>query len=157
MLSFEKLVDAVREAVVKANETLMDANIGILDKYFKPSDVEGVLEAKMVSIKMPQQTIDGMEEIEVKVPLITMVPMTTSRIKKLKFSADLEIYIKDDKLQVDFNKLKTEKNLFKNKKNSDIQTHNAHIELEIEPTESSEGIKRLIEGYEKQLRAQIPN
>ncbi len=149
MIKFEALVDAIHDAVVKANDSLMDKNIGLLDKFFEKEE-NGTLKARMISLEYPLATEGGLTKTKVNVPLITLSPVSTSLIEELKFSTDLYMQVVDDKLEVSFG-VSTPKN-----DDGSPQATTAHIDIVVKPQQTSEGLKKLIEGYERALRAQIP-
>lgn len=152
MIKLDVLIDSIHDAVVKANDALMDKHIGLIDKYFFKKDDSESLEARTVILKYPQTTDSGVEMIDVKVPLITLVPVIGSKIEELKFATDLNILQVGDNLEVGFGEISENQKRRKN----DTKPTVAHLEMTVKPTETTEGLKRLIEGYERALRAQIP-
>ena len=152
MIKLDVLIDAIHDAVVSANESLMDKHIGLIDKYFFKREGEDALEARTVILKYPQTTESGVKMIDVKVPLITLVPVSGSEIEELKFALDLNILQVGDNLEVSFGEMPDTKRRKDENKSSSV----AHLEMTIKPTKTTEGLKKLIEGYERALRAQIP-
>jgi hypothetical protein len=109
---------------------------------------------KTILMEFPQLTSEGVVIKTVKVPLIALVPVTTTRISKIKFKTDLEVMVDNDNdLIVSFINKKSDVN---NEKTA-IGLPTSSIEITIHPEESSEGLKDVIKGYEKLLRSQIPN
>ena len=105
MIKFEALVNAIQDAVVKANDALMDKNVGLLDTYFEKdtnSEGEDVLTPKVYNLKYPKPTNNGIVMIDVEVPLLTLAPMVTSQIEELKFNTNLEVTLVNDELHVGF-------------------------------------------------------
>lgn len=111
----------------------------------------GTLSPKSVVIEYPHQTQNGIEFIEVHVPLITMVPLSMSQIEKATLKAEFEIEIINDEVQLSFTDNKRNTSRRKSK------TTRGKLELTISPHETSEGLKQLVEGYEKILKAQLPH
>ncbi len=156
MLSFKSFIDAIHDAVISANDSLMDKNTGLLDKYFDEQDGEGgPLTPKAVAVEYPYQTKDGLAFKEVQIPLITLVPLTLSEIKEAKVVTDLELSIVEGELQISFadGGASDKKKLFGKKSQSTF----GRLEITIHPQESSEGLRSLVQGYEKALKAQIPH
>lgn len=162
MISFKAFVDAIHEAIIGASDTLMDKNVGLLDKYFEApvtkevSDSDGVktkttFYPKNVILEYPTLTNDGkVETTEVQVPLITMVPLAMSHIEKATFTAEFEMDIIDGELQLSFPSEKKE-GMFNRKSKGTF----GKLEVVIAPQESSEGMKLIVEGYEAILKRQI--
>lgn len=120
------------------------------------------LQPKLVSIDYPMMTSAGPAVQTVHVPLITLAPYVATQISKLTFKADLEVQATSEgKLRVSFPPLS-------NASSSDVvdgageeastgrKRTNASIEIVIEGTPASDGLRKIIEGYERALRAQIP-
>jgi hypothetical protein len=210
MISLKLFVTAIHDAILAANDSLMEKNTGILDKYFvdtsdegelkssldkalqttqnivskkgnvshddfkaavdaldnarkalSPGNAEGktqgsaqipgTLSPKSVVIEYPHQTTDGIEFVEVHVPLITLVPLAMSQIEKATLSANFEMEIVDSELQLNFS---TKEQTRKRRKGN---TTWGKLEITISPQEPSEGLKQLVEGYEQALKGQIPH
>lgn len=208
MISFKKFVDAIHDAVLAANDSLMDKNEGILKKFFvqegndsndlqnkldaalkatkatgkketnvtrddylKVSEalkdasdalsggnpdsfnaaIPGKLKPRMVTVEYPNQTENGIQYLDVEVPLITLSPITMSHIEKATLKANFEMEIIDDELIINFTN--REHSAF-GKRNKSTR---GQLEITISPTESPEGLLQLIEGYEKVLKSQIPS
>jgi dsDNA-binding SOS-regulon protein len=158
MIKLEALVDAIHNSVMKANDVLLAKNDDLIKTYFKKDKSGNFNKAKTITLQFPQANESGkIKMLDVEVPLITLVPIATSQIEEMKFETDLNLHLVGEKneLQVSFG---SEPSTSKNKTNSDSRSTPlvGHIEITIKPGETSEGLKRLIEGYEKLLRAQIP-
>jgi hypothetical protein len=168
MISFKSFVSAIHDAIMNASNSLMDKNVGLLDKYFEQSTTEEVdengvtsskeiLKPRSVILEYPTPTVDpdlvkaqGNEIMEVHVPLITLVPLQMSQIEKAVLTANFEIEIVDDEIQINFTNRKNS-NIFRKKP----KTTFGKLEITISPIESSEGLKLIVEGYESMLRRQI--
>lgn len=95
---------------------------------------------------------DGNQQnIDVHVPLITLVPISTSQIEKATLTADFDMEIVDGDLQIDFTGKQKSRGVFKKTKKS-----KGTLEIMISPQDTSEGLKLLIEGYETMIKRQIP-
>lgn len=160
MISFKLFVEAVHNAIIEASNTLMDKNVGLLDKYFEEAptnsdDTTGEttgksLSPKTVMLEYPTLNADGeVETTEIQVPLITMVPLSMSHIEKATLSADFDLEIVDDELQLNFPRRSDGVFSKKGKRTT------GSLEIVIAPQESSEGMKQIVEAYESVLKRQI--
>ncbi|MBL4795568.1 MAG: DUF2589 domain-containing protein [Pseudomonadales bacterium] len=108
---------------------------------------------KMVAMAFPNQDANGVGTTIVNVPLITLCPISSPRIKEVHFSADLEVTADDnDELYIAFRSPKVNGGASTVTKD----TSNTHLEITLVGHEPPEGLQKIIEGYEKALRAQIP-
>lgn len=140
------------EEFQKASEAL--GNVRKLLSEEGGLDKAGTLTAKSVVIEYPRQTPDGITYIDVHVPLITLVPLDIPQIDEAKLTAEFELEIVDDELKLNFGPRRSSGGkVFGKKSESTYGT----LEIKISPSESSEGLKRLVEGYEKSLKSQIPH
>ena len=157
MIKFKELVKSINEAAKQANQTIADNEGKIIKDFFDYDTETKKYKAKTINIDYPSTNLDGkIELLDIEVPLITMVPVTTSAIDKLKFTSSLDIALSNDELMVSFNKDPTpSKSDIISGKNKSRAT--AELEIVIRPHEPSEGLSDLINGYEKILRAQIPD
>lgn len=165
MISFKSFVNAVHDAIMNASDSLMDKNVGILNTYFEEVVTEDKnpstrvtttkksLAPKTVTLEYPNQNANGdVETTHVQVPLITLVPITMSQIEKATLTADFEMEIVNDELQLHFTNGSSagKGGLFKKSK-----TNRGKLEIVITPKETTDGLKQIIEGYEAILKRQI--
>jgi len=142
---------------MQAGDTLMDKNIGLLDKYFEESKTpEKNLIAKTVVLEMHSLGVDGSTQTnQVHVPLITLVPLTTTRIEKATLTADFEMEIVEGELQLDFKNRSAGGlgigGLFSKPDKKKI----GRLEITIAPQETPEGLRLMVEAYESALKRQI--
>ncbi len=168
MISFKSFITTVHDAILKANDALMDKNVAILDRYFVDTVVDkkdtsgqvlrddkgivqkqNILVPRSVLMQYPNKNEDGSLTLsEVHVPLITLVPLATSQIEKATLVADFEIELVNDEVQLNFGK--SEAGMFKKSK-----VKKGRLEVVISPQETSEGLKLMVDGYESILRRQI--
>jgi len=163
MISFKSFVESIHDAIMSASNTLMDKNVGLIDKYFEETTNDSVSESgaaiqskslvpKTIVLEYPTLEADGKVKVtEVHVPLITMVPLSMSHIEKATLTADFEMNIVDGELQLDFVNRSNEGGFMKKSSKSTRGT----LEIVISPQESSEGLKLIVEGYEAILKRQI--
>lgn len=205
MISFKSFIKAIHEAILSANDAVMEKNTGLLDKYFyddsnqedtlsnlneaistshhlinKPNNLSkedissakaalekaksslenhdfspdtnssklpGTLTPKSVVVEYPNHTDKGIELIDVHVPLITLVPLSMSQVEKATIKANFDMQVVDDELQLSFSN--------KGDRRRSKWTRGT-LEITIAPHETSDGLKQLVEGYEKALKSQIP-
>ncbi|PTX59464.1 uncharacterized protein DUF2589 [Kordia periserrulae] len=185
-MKLDSLVNSIQAAAIAANEALHDRNKNLINLYFDktdelterevknkisknnnlaPEDVEKIMSSlassfldkikgnseklipKMVTVQFPRETNKGPVVHDVHVPLITLVPLSLTEVSNIKFKTDIEIKIIDDELNLSFPAKD-------NKETSDKTLTN--IEINIDKSLPPEGLRKLIEGYERALRAQIP-
>jgi hypothetical protein len=184
MIRFQALMHAVQQSIHSAAQAVESAGFKHIDKFFekvhvestvdinnsssdvidvpqtsgnkdeqKPLEGEVIYRPKMVAMAFPSQGRDGVTSTIVNVPLITLCPISSPRIKDVKFSADLEVTADDsDELHVAFRSPQVtggENTITKD-------STNTRIEISLVGHEPPEGLQKIIEGYEKALRAQIP-
>lgn len=153
MINLNNLVEALNNAANIANTSLLTSYSDVMGTYFEKKEKSDAYSAKNVSINYPVKTDDNsVKNIAVDVPLITLVPISSTRIEELKFTTNLDIVLKNDELLVAFSNGEGNKNMFNNKEKSATAT----LEILLRPNDNPEGLKNIIEGYEKILRAQIP-
>lgn len=155
MIKFKKLVEAITNAAEIANARLANSEDQVINDFFNKNEETGEFTAKTVPINYPVMNPDGKtDKIKIDVPLITIVPISAATIEELKFTTNLDMAIEKDELLVSFSKQSfIEKGLGINKHKKQAS---ALLELVIKPQDQTEGLSKLIEGYEKSLRAQIP-
>lgn len=165
MISFKTFIHAVHDAIMYASDSLMDKNVGLLDKYFEEITIEKKddsgniiaikksMSPKTVTLDYPSQNADGKIDItHVQVPLITLVPISISQVEKATLTADFEMEIVDDILQLHFANRNTKpRNGFFKQSN----TNRGKLEIVISPQDTTDGLKLMIEGYEAILKRQI--
>ncbi|QOL25217.1 DUF2589 domain-containing protein [Thalassotalea sp. LPB0316] len=152
----EELSQQLSEAInqgdkAKANELLHQ--IGELPEDPDLANEGGATyRPKMVAMAFPSQGKDGVDSTIVNVPLITLCPISSPRIQDVKFTADLEVTTdNNDELIVAFKAPQVSGEHIVTK-----DTTNTHIEISLVGHEPPEGLQKIVEGYEKALRAQIP-
>ncbi len=152
MIKLKTFVDAIHDAIVAANDTLTDSSVGIIAKFFKNADPEGkgeTLIPESIIVKYPHITEKGIEEVDVNVPLLTLAPLTCPTIDEVEFSTRFEMDIVDNELYLTFSK--------DNKDSKEVTSNRSgNLKILISPQEIPEGLKTLIEGYERVLKSQIP-
>ncbi len=174
MINFESLVKAIHKSINDAAKSVEADGVRHIEKFFEDVDDEGnvkeqdssldskhpvldfesgrKLRPKTVSMEFPSRTENGIETLSIDVPLIVLSPISTPKVTQAKFTADLEVTSdKNGNLRVGFPENK--RGLFAGDKES---KGNTQIEVTIEASESPEGLQKVIEGYQRALRAQIP-
>ncbi len=164
MIKFEALMRAIHKSVRDAAKTVEGESLDFIDRFFKKeknpealtnsNENEHILSPITCTMEFPSRSADGVDIIKAEVPLLTLCPISIPRITEVKFITELEITTGDeDSLMVAFPGPK--KHGFFSK-DDDRDTTNAKIEITLTGSEPPEGLKKLIEGYERALRAQIP-
>ncbi|MEZ9524941.1 DUF2589 domain-containing protein [Enterovibrio norvegicus] len=171
MINLDSLVSVVHLSVANANQKLQDQNQELFQRFFdqipnEESNLQGsgqpnsdqndnrtLYRPKYVTIEYPFETSDGIKTMGVDVPLLTIVPVTAPRISEVRFKTELEVGVKEDNsLEIAFPSTK-KGGLFNADKSSPSL---AELEIVIHADDPPEGLKKLIEGYDRALRAQIP-
>lgn len=153
----EKLKEELSAAINSGDREKADALLNQLETQPDDDDMDSegdvTYRPRMVAMAFPSQGADGVDSTIVNVPLITLCPISSPRIKDVKFSADLEVTAdNNDELFVAFRPPQV-----KGGENTVTKdTTNTHIEISLVGHEPPEGLQKIIEGYEKALRAQIP-
>lgn len=159
MLSLKSFIAAIHAALVGASDALMDANTKILDKYFievpadpatgsQPGD-QKTLVPRTVTLEYPHLNEAGqLENLEVAVPLVTLVPFTMAKVETARFTASFEMEIVGGELQLNFPGGQNG-GLFKKKPKTGT------LDITLSPQETPEGLRLLVEGYEAILKRQI--
>jgi hypothetical protein len=156
MISFKSFIAAIHDAIVQAGDSLMDKNVNLLNQYFtektdEKDPTQKTLVPKTVTLEYPAVGPDLQPVIrKVDVPLITLVPLTASRIEKATLTAEFEMEMADGQVQLDFTS-KSRRGLFKNSKSSI-----GRLEITISPQATPEGLNALIQAYESVVKAQLP-
>lgn len=165
MISFKQFINAIQDAIISARDAIMDRDVSMLDKYFTESarapesgktagpdaPAKTTMIPKSVLLEYPHLTSDGtIQNLEIAVPLITLVPLSTTQLDKATLSADFEMEVIDGELQLHFSDSSTT-GLFTKKP----KTAWGKIELTFSPRDTSEGFKLLVAGYEEILKRQL--
>lgn len=169
------LQDALREAADLSKAGSPEEVIGRLAGSLKAasaalntsaSAASTALQPKLVAIDYPMATRDGPAVHTVHVPLITLSPFVGTQISKLTFKADLDVHVTGDGvLQVSFPASGSGAPPSGAGGAGDrgdgggvgaAKVANTSIEIVVESTPASDGLRKVIEGYERALRAQIP-
>lgn len=149
MIEFKSFVEAVHRSVSDAAEAIGNKNKELLERYFTKSvreDGSEILEPRMVKMSVPELDEDGnMVDRTVSVPLVSLVPFASSQIEKATFSAEFRLFTEDGKLCLAFPGEKLPKG----------PSTSGRLEVTISPTESTEGIQRLIDAYNDALTRQL--
>jgi hypothetical protein len=103
-----------------------------------------------ITVQFPENTASGVVMRDVAIPLITLVPIRMPSIEEVRFKSNFNFQLVDDDIQIEFGANKGHQlDAF------DANTDGS-MEIVLRPAESTDGLRKLIEGYEKALRAQIP-
>ncbi|KXF82316.1 DUF2589 domain-containing protein [Enterovibrio coralii] len=143
-----------RKDMEKANSLLKEFNDVNENAQNVAPEQEMIHRPKMVAMAFPKQGKNGeIEKTIVNVPLITLCPISSPRIKEVHFEAELEVTADDnDELHVAF------RPLYGNQSEGQVRADdtNTKIAITLVGHEPPKGLQKVVEGYEKVLRAQIP-
>jgi len=143
-MKLEDFLKILHTAVNYASDSLMKNNLELFETYFNKSKSSQTNEEYFTpkTIKMDYPVVgenNSIEQKQLEVPLITLVPVRSSKIEKATFNFEFQIDEKDDNVSVSFNK-----GVFGN-------GANCKMELTIVPDENPNGIDCLIDKYNKIL------
>ncbi|WCN13925.1 DUF2589 domain-containing protein [Marinomonas mediterranea] len=164
MIEFEALMRAIHKSVKDAAKSVEGETVDFINRFFEEttddeskSDNHSVMRPKTCTMQFPSRTADGIETVTAEVPLLALVPISSPRITEVKFTTELDITTnKDEKLLVSFPKPRKRSFFSSNDSSDGAPSGNATIEITLTGDEPPEGLKTLIDGYERALRAQIP-
>lgn len=151
-----------REKLQRAFEALREVRNALSQKDASGMDSDQArfpdgLRPKMTTIQYPQQTATGVVMSDVRVPLITLVPLSMTQISEVKLRTELEIQVEDDELLVSFPAPQSRRQDDDEDKPDSSPRSVATLEITLTPHHGTEGLRKIVEGYEKVLRAQIPS
>jgi len=90
--TFDKLIETLYDAGLKAQRNVQYSNLHHLETFFEDKDGDGVLEPKLIKMKIPSHNKDEEHKWEtVEVPLFSLVNHNCLKIEnlKVKFKIDL--------------------------------------------------------------------
>ena len=151
-----------RQQLQKMLESLQGLRDSISQKDVPEAEINQAilpdkLQPKMTTIQFPQKTASGVVMSDVRVPLVTLVPLSMTQLSEVKFRTELEIQIEDEELLVSFPNPKSK--TASNTENQPLGSSRpvGSLEITLVPHHGTEGMKKIVEGYERVLRAQIPH
>lgn len=103
---------------------------------------------KLVSVQFPFTTENGIEYRDIHIPLLTLVPVTSTEITEVTLESDIVISESNDEVHLNF-----ERKLFSQMMGN---AKPGRLKIKISPRDPAEGLQIVIDGYEKLLRSQIP-
>jgi len=104
---------------------------------------------KTIIVQYARQSEEGLVVNDVSVPLITLVPLSATQIAQAKFKTKFEIREDNGKLMIGFPSMVPADP-------AGVTPYFTELEVVLEPQKETEGLRKIVEGYEKMLRAQIP-
>lgn len=170
MLKLTDFIAAIQGAIDSAAQMVAQQNFSHLSTYFQQqspsSDGKGpavsadampddtVLRPRMVTMVYPKDTSKGVVEHHVQVPLLSLAPIANLQPEEINIEIDLEFLEQGDQLMIGFPQVK--RNML-GRENIVQAKPNAKLTMRISTSSRPAGITAIIEGYDKSLRAQIPN
>jgi hypothetical protein len=115
-----------------------------------------ILKPKMVAMQYPTVTRNGPGVQTVNVPLITLIPLSQVELREMSFSTELELSVNGDALQVSFPKRTLKAREMAEEGAKQWHGGRAKLEVKIAAMETPDGLKYIVDGYERALRAQVP-
>jgi hypothetical protein len=160
MINLNQFVAAIHDAILRASDSLSDKNLSLLDRYFEELDSGKDGKKRLVpkSVVLEFHTISpqgASVASQVQVPLLTLVPITLSRIEKATLTAEFDIELVDSELQLEFRSLKRSRTGLGAIFGSRNDKPSAKLEIVISPNDTPEGLKLVVEAYELSLKRQI--
>ncbi|MBQ7538943.1 MAG: DUF2589 domain-containing protein [Treponema sp.] len=138
----------LRRAVNEASVSLAKKSIELFDEYFErqnEAEPESARIPKTVRMNYPVMLEDDTVQMRtVDVPLISLVPLNSSKIGKATFSIDFQLDDENGEVTVSFPK----------KRFGEIQ-HLSHLEISIVPDEVPQGVSSVVENYNDVIERQI--
>ncbi|MCP4746311.1 MAG: DUF2589 domain-containing protein [Desulfobacteraceae bacterium] len=175
MMRLDTLVRTIHESVHAASDALMKKNLELLKLFFENDEGSSAsdiydelrksqstmgqkLKPSTVVVQYPIVTNNEIKLHDVHVPLITLVPISMAEITQVTFKTELEVTLENDELIVSFplNSSSDNQTLPNEDGQNKENLTNTTLEITLKPTTSPQGLLKLVEGYEKALRAQIP-
>lgn len=128
-----------------------------LERLFIKSEGNGdgvkPIRAKTIDIQYPHVTPEGVEYHNVRVPMLAVVPISSTEISEVRIKTKLEMDASGNDLKVAFAKRQT--GGIASDEPQELENV-SELEIVIKPTKNMDGLKTLISSYEKVLKAQIP-
>lgn len=153
MISFKLFIEAIHKAISGASDTLAARNEELLDKYFYKDDYGNeniadnqILHPHMVEMEYPTLDSEGkVEKGRIQVPLITMAPLCAVKVEKTTLSADFDLSVVDNEVQISF----------LNGKRSKDGNYCGKLEIVISQQDPPEGLDLLVNAYNNILKRQL--
>ncbi len=175
-LNFTALISTIENAVIKASQSVERQNIHRLLRYFEYAnpenkdmpidwsiasnmDLDKKLVPKMVTVQFPQEKkVNGKMEAsthDVYLPLISLVSHTDIKMEKIEVSTKVDLSAVED--------LKSENGIDDPSHRLDVRLtpHDSDNVTEVHMTftnaEVPDGLRKVIDGYDKAISNQLPN
>lgn len=117
----------------------------------------GVRRPKYATIQYPHLTKDGPEVHTVLVPLLTLAPIAFAQLTELRFKTELDLSLEDDQLKVGLPATpRSGDGPGKAEAEGAAPAPRSTLEIVIGEAPSSQGLRLIVDGYNRALRAQIP-
>ena len=161
IITFDKLIETLYDAGIKAQRNVQYANLHALDKFFEDKDNDGILEPKLIKVKVPTNKQDENTKWEIiEIPLFTLINHNCLKIENLKVKfninfGDLTIEKLNDKNSKKLICQNTKDKIHKRKWRLNItnpikkQKNIAEVEVEFKYDEPLESIVRLSERFSR--------
>lgn len=162
------VVEVLHKAVSTAMHAVSQHNIDLFKSYFvssennlrateKNKNIDAEIEQlkpRIVRLDYIRDTPSGPVQHTVDVPLISLVPVSNLQATEVNFEFDLECVETDGEIMVAFPQ--TKRTLLGGVQMTEVKP-NAKLTIKINAVPRPAGVTAIIEGFDKNLRAQIPN
>ncbi len=167
MINLEEFVQSIHIATAAAGEALIQKNLDLIDRFFDEVDEEeaGHAIAHMASAGRSDAQVESdaysplsrkRSSSQSRQSLISLVPLSQVQLKEMNFSTELELSVNGDALQVSFPKRTLKSQEMAEEGANMGNGGKAKLEVKICATETPDGLKYIVDGYERALRAQVP-
>lgn len=142
-----------KESIQKAMKAFTFAREALREKGGSVGGDSSSLRPKSVEIEIPEQTDHGISMRKLRVPLITLVPVSVAQIAEVKFRSNMEFLVDGDDIMVSF----PNKGEQVPKDDVKASANGGTVEITIIPQKGADGLQELISGFTRSLRGQIPH
>lgn len=170
MRELRHLIEEIQNAVVRASDAVIEKNLEVITKYFEPvapgpdgggegEPFLGNFTPKLVAFEYPvmkPRHTPGPDTHRVFVPLVSLAPPASYYIDEVKLKLEIELHVDHEG---------TERFVFvapRPRSGADTteeggQDTRSCLEIIIRRGERPMAVTQLIEGYDRAVRAEIPN
>lgn len=115
-----------------------------------------VLVPKMVKVMFREPNANGLKPRLVGVPLITLTPLSTHTIEDIEIKSSFEI-VSDEHGDLLVGFPENDSSFFSSSASKKRGATNTEINIKFSGKETPKGLTKIIESYERSLRAQLPS
>lgn len=161
------LIAGIKRSVIDAHRHVSNQHMDELENFFKPAAGQdpdlvfpnGEWEAQTVTMVVPREVsrngVITMENINVNVPLITLLPLKSLLLERIEIITTLDLSLSGLSEEVISGEQEIPPDVLVSFSNTGPNA--AEIKIVIQAAELPAGYTRLVGAYEKLLNAQLPN